>query len=240
MLRARGHALVLRMPSVPPIVGNPSEGSLGEGMQSRQWSCVPQGGAEAPRLTLAARKHLSKKDVRTIVHCEAAALVAVLSDGVVTLLDAESLEGHVLPGIKVCIWHAQLRRLLCSTCRRPAVPEDSVGCCKGKLWGAAAQLRALRTIWMLYNSALCNQYRTSCRAAEPLDLDARVALEHRLWCTERYSSCGRPHVWVPSAAGDCYKDRQASGAGAVLRTARRRQQRSAARRDRHVHEPGAA
>ena len=40
--------------------------------------------------------------MRTVVHCEAAGLVAVLSDGLVTLLDAESLEGHVLPGIKVC------------------------------------------------------------------------------------------------------------------------------------------
>ena len=62
---------------------------------------LPQGSAEAPRLTLAARKHVGKKDVQTIVHCKAAALVAVLSDGLLTLLDAELFGAHLLPGIKV-------------------------------------------------------------------------------------------------------------------------------------------
>jgi len=54
-----------------------------------------------PRLTLAARKHIGKKDVQTIVHCKAATLVAVLSDGLLTLLDAELLDAYLLPGIKV-------------------------------------------------------------------------------------------------------------------------------------------
>ena len=62
---------------------------------------APQGSAEIPRLTLAARKHISKKDVQTIEHCKAATLVAVLSDGLLTLLDAELLDAHLLPGIKV-------------------------------------------------------------------------------------------------------------------------------------------
>ena len=62
--------------------------------------CSTQAGEEAPRLTLAARKHIGKKDVQTIVHCKAATLVAVLSDGLLTLLDADLLDAHPLPGIK--------------------------------------------------------------------------------------------------------------------------------------------
>ena len=76
-------------------------------------SSPPQGSADTPRLTLAARKNISKKDVQTIEHCKAATLVAVLSDGLLTLLDAELLDAHLLPGIKVrnhgltcrVLWH---------------------------------------------------------------------------------------------------------------------------------------
>ena len=39
--------------------------------------------------------------MQTVLHCKAATLVAVLSDGLLTLLDAELLDAHLLPGIKV-------------------------------------------------------------------------------------------------------------------------------------------
>ena len=54
----------------------------------------------APRLALAARKQVGKRPVTAIATCEAASRLAVLCDGLLMLLDADTLEGQLLPGIK--------------------------------------------------------------------------------------------------------------------------------------------
>ncbi|KAK9839815.1 hypothetical protein WJX81_003522 [Elliptochloris bilobata] len=52
------------------------------------------------RVSLGARKHVGKKAVTAIVHIEAAKQLATLCDGVLQLLDQETLEGKHVPGPK--------------------------------------------------------------------------------------------------------------------------------------------
>ena len=47
--------------------------------------------------------HVAMQAVSGICHLPAASRVAALIDGVVMLLDEQTLEGHALPGIKVCV-----------------------------------------------------------------------------------------------------------------------------------------
>lgn len=64
------------------------------------------------------------KPVMAILHLERAGRLAVLCDGQLLLLDADTLEGHPLPGVKV-------------SCKRLLASEPCVLCCGKRLRGPA-------------------------------------------------------------------------------------------------------